>query len=79
VRLLLDSHIILWWSAGDPRLGKRAERLLVRAENELLVSAASWWELAVKRTLGRLQLDMGIMLLTRDKQLKRYGTPVLCV
>lgn len=58
MRLLLDSHILLWWSAGDPRLSKRAEKLLMSAGNELFISAASWWELAIKRVLGRLRLDM---------------------
>ena len=60
MKLLLDSHILLWWSAGDPRLSARAEKLLIGAENELFVSAASWWELAIKRVLGRLRLDMAL-------------------
>ncbi|MEJ1967720.1 MAG: type II toxin-antitoxin system VapC family toxin [Rhizomicrobium sp.] len=58
MKLLLDSHILLWWAAGDPKLGKRAEKLLATAGNDLFISAASWWELAVKQVLGRLRLDL---------------------
>ena len=60
MKLLLDSHILLWWSAGDPRLGKRAEKLLAAQTNEFFVSAASWWELGIKQVLGRLRIDLNL-------------------
>ena len=59
MRLLLDSHILIWWPAGSPRLGRRAKHLISDEATELLVSAASWWELAIKKSLGRLQIDLG--------------------
>ena len=58
MRLLLDSHIFLWWSAGDQRLGRRAEKMLLASDAELFISAASWWELAVKQAIGKLRLDI---------------------
>lgn len=57
MRLLLDSHIIVWWTEGSPRLGARARDLLEDGESRLYVSVASWWEIAIKKSLGRLQFD----------------------
>ena len=54
MRLLLDTHEFLWWCADDPRLG-RAERQAIRdGANEVFLSAASAWEMAIKQSLGRL-------------------------
>ncbi len=58
MRLLLDSHILLWWAAGDKKLGARASELLIDVDNDLFMSAASWWELSLKRSLGRLRVDL---------------------
>lgn len=53
MKLLLDTHVLLW-AAGEPtRLSAAARRLLNDADNELMFSAASLWEIAIKRTLGR--------------------------
>jgi PIN domain nuclease of toxin-antitoxin system len=53
VKLLLDTHVLLW-AAGEPdRLSAAARELLLDPQNELLFSAASLWEIAIKRTLGR--------------------------
>lgn len=54
-RLLLDTHTLLWWLADDPRLGAEARRLIKDARNEAHVSAASGWEIAIKRALGKLE------------------------
>jgi len=53
VKLLLDTQLLLW-AAGQPeRLSAAARRLLNNPRNELLFSAASLWEIAIKHTLGR--------------------------
>ncbi|HSU98183.1 MAG TPA: type II toxin-antitoxin system VapC family toxin, partial [Gemmatimonadaceae bacterium] len=53
MKLLLDTELLLW-AAGEPkRLSRTATRLLQSPENELLFSAASLWEIAIKRGLGR--------------------------
>jgi PIN domain nuclease of toxin-antitoxin system len=54
LRLLPDTHAALWLLMGDERLSRRAERLLTDASNEVLLSAAVVWEVAVKRSLGKL-------------------------
>jgi len=56
VRLLLDTHVFLWWLADDDRL-KKAERDAIRSpENDVYLSAASIWEIVIKQGLGRLRV-----------------------
>ncbi len=53
--LLLDSHILLWWLADDRRLAEPARAAIADAANTVFVSAASVWEISVKRALGKLR------------------------
>ena len=53
--LLLDTHVVLWWRADDPRLG-RAAREAIAIADFVHVSAASVWEAGIKMRLGRLRL-----------------------
>jgi PIN domain nuclease of toxin-antitoxin system len=53
VRLLLDTHIALWAIVDDPRLPAQAAELTADPENEILVSVASLWEIAIKHALAR--------------------------
>jgi PIN domain nuclease of toxin-antitoxin system len=54
MRLLLDTHVLLRWLADDPALSKQA-RVLIANEPEVFASAASAWEIAIKRALGKLE------------------------
>ncbi|HVZ23590.1 MAG TPA: type II toxin-antitoxin system VapC family toxin [Vicinamibacterales bacterium] len=54
MRLLLDTHALLWWLDGDRRLSVRARRLIGDETNAVLVSAASAWEITTKFRLGKL-------------------------
>jgi PIN domain nuclease of toxin-antitoxin system len=56
VRLLLDTQVWLWMQAAPGRLGSRAHAMLADPENQLLLSAASSWEIAIKHGLGKLPL-----------------------
>jgi PIN domain nuclease of toxin-antitoxin system len=65
MKLLLDTRLLLW-AAGQPdRLPVAARTLLADPENELLFSAASLWELGIKRGLGRGDLQVDPRLLRR--------------
>jgi PIN domain nuclease of toxin-antitoxin system len=57
-RLLLDTHLVLWWLNGDPRLPQAAVDRLQAPEAEVFVSQASLWEMAIKVSIGRLQVDL---------------------
>jgi len=54
VKLLLDTHAALWFLSGDERLGEGAKRHLLDETNRVLLSAAVVWEVALKRSLGKL-------------------------
>ena len=54
MRLLLDTHAFLWWVIDDRRLSQAARRAIADDDNDLLVSAASAWEIATKHRIGKL-------------------------
>jgi len=56
MRLLLDTHVFLWAIAGSPRLGTSARRA-IEAADQVFVSAASIWEIAIKARLGKIEAD----------------------
>ncbi|RFA29880.1 PIN domain nuclease [Alkalilimnicola ehrlichii] len=56
-RLLLDTHAFLWWLSDDPQLGERARAAIADERSLVFVSAASGWEIAIKRALGKLEVD----------------------
>lgn len=54
MRLLLDTHALLWWQADDPRLPASVRAVMLDPGNQILVSAASVWEIATKARIGKL-------------------------
>jgi len=65
MKLLLDTHLLLW-AAGEPkRLSRQARTLIDDPDNELLFSPASLWEVAIKRGLGRKDFKVDARLLRR--------------
>lgn len=58
MRLLLDTNVLLWAMAGDARVDHLRDRLLDE-DNEVYVSAASYWEIAIKAGIGKLDVDVG--------------------
>lgn len=57
MRALLDTHAFLWWIADAPELSNRARQTIASADNECLFSAASCWEMAIKASTGKLDVD----------------------
>lgn len=53
-RLLVDTHVLLWWLTDDRNLSEPAREQIADPANEPLVSVASLWEIAIKRSLGKL-------------------------
>lgn len=58
MRLLLDTHVFLWWCTASPRLRRSTRRVVADAE-EVYVSAASAWEAAIKMSIGKLRMKGG--------------------
>lgn len=55
MRLLLDTHALLWWLADDPQLGAASRARIMDSANTVFVSAASAWEFEIKRATGKLE------------------------
>jgi PIN domain nuclease of toxin-antitoxin system len=54
MEVLLDTHVLLWWDGSDPQLGKAARDVIADPNNDVFVSAASSWEIAIKARKGKL-------------------------
>ncbi len=54
MRILLDTHVLLWWLADDPQLPPAASAVIADPDTEVTVSAATIWEIEIKRAAGRL-------------------------
>jgi PIN domain nuclease of toxin-antitoxin system len=66
VRFLLDTHLLLWAAGPSPRLSRQARRLISDPENELVVSTASIWEIAIKSGLKRPNFPVDAALFRRN-------------
>jgi len=61
MRLLLDTHALLWWATNDTSLPEPSRRRIAEARSDVLVSAISAWEIAIKTRLGRLPSALPLM------------------
>jgi PIN domain nuclease of toxin-antitoxin system len=61
VKLLPDTHVVLWWAHDPSRLSATASELLADRRNQVLLSAAVAWEIAIKTALGKLNARPGLV------------------
>jgi PIN domain nuclease of toxin-antitoxin system len=66
MKLLLDTHLLLWAAQGSEHLSPRAQMLMRKPENELLFSVVSLWEIMIKRGLGREDFKVDPRILRRS-------------
>lgn len=59
--ILLDTQVVLWWLADDPRLGKQSRRAISDRQARVAVSAVSVFEVETKRRLGKLDAPQGLV------------------
>jgi PIN domain nuclease of toxin-antitoxin system len=57
MRVLLDTHAFLWWIDDSPQLSDRARATIAEGSNDLFLSAASGWEIAIKAQLGKIRVQ----------------------
>jgi PIN domain nuclease of toxin-antitoxin system len=75
VRALLDTHTFLWWNLDDPQLSATAREFIAKGSNEIFLSAASAWEIAIKAAKGRLSLPASPDQYVADRlRLHRFST-----
>jgi len=70
VRLLLDTHVFIWWDDDYKRLPENVLAALLSADNTLYLSLASIWEMQIKIQLGKLRFDLPLAEKVRDQQQK---------
>lgn len=68
MRLLLDTHAVLWWLSDDVRLGSAARDLIEDPANDILVSTVSLWEIVVKARIGKLDANISDIMHAIDDQ-----------
>ncbi len=56
MKVLIDTHLLLWWMGNDGSLSRAAAELIAASENTVFVSAVSMWEIRLKQSLGKLDL-----------------------
>jgi PIN domain nuclease of toxin-antitoxin system len=74
LKLLLDTHVVLWWTHDSQRLSAAVRELLADPRHDVLLSAVVAWEIAVKRALGKLTVRAGLV-----EELVRGGARELAV
>jgi PIN domain nuclease of toxin-antitoxin system len=68
MKLLLDTHVFIWWANEPERLSPKVLSLCEDAENTLLLSVASVWEMQIKTQLGKLKFALPLSNLIRSQQ-----------
>ncbi len=68
MRLLLDTHTLIWHHEANPALSDRARDMLNLSDNQLFISAASIWEMAIKVSSGKLKLKRSLQDIIRIYQ-----------
>ncbi len=68
MKYLLDTHALLWFINDDNSLSEKAKSIIENSENQILVSIASFWEIAIKRSIGKLDLKQSTEELFKETQ-----------
>jgi len=66
MRILLDTHAIVWWANGDRRLSRKARLTIADPQTEVFISIASAWEIQIKASLTKLTLNKSVDALYRS-------------
>jgi len=72
---LLDTHLLVWWFLGSAKLPPGARAAIENPENRIVASVASFWELAIKVSRGKIKLNIGELVTATG----RYGIEILAM
>ena len=72
MKVLLDTHVFLWWNIDDPRLSKKARAVISNPGNTLILSVASAWEIAIKVQAGKLRLPSDPATYVQDRAARNH-------
>ncbi len=68
MKILLDTHILLWWDLSPEKLPPAAKQLLERRQDTFLISVASLWEMQIKIAIGKMQLRLPLAEMVRQQR-----------
>jgi len=68
---LLDTHVLLWWISDDDRLGKQTREIIGNGKNAIFISAATTWEISIKRSLGKIQAPENMDVIVDEERFIR--------
>ena len=61
MKYLLDTHVILWWFTTPEKIRLKAQQIIKDKSNIIFVSSASFWEMAIKKSIGKLTLPHNLL------------------
>lgn len=61
MKYLLDTHVVLWWLTEPEKIHTKARKIIQDRSNEIFISGASFWEIAIKKSIGRLTLPHNLL------------------
>lgn len=67
MKFLLDTHTFLWWLSNPPNLSLDARMVIEDPGNRVLVSTVVLWEIAIKRTIGKLSANINLETTVQDR------------
>ncbi|BFM40790.1 type II toxin-antitoxin system VapC family toxin [Synechocystis sp. LKSZ1] len=76
MKFLLDTHILLWWLGDDGRLSAETRSIITNPENFIFVSAATVWEMSIKKSLGKLSFPDGLLTILKENQFQLLSITV---
>lgn len=80
MRYLLDTHIILWWLTEPEKIASKIRKMISDRSNQIFLSSVSFWEMAIKQSLGRLTVPKNVIeVLTAEGFEKLPLTPEECL
>lgn len=72
MRYLLDTHTLIWWAAEPDKLSDRVRQIIRSGDNQIFLSAASTWELALKAQIGKIQFNRPISAFVADEMSRNH-------
>lgn len=67
MKILIDTHVFIWWTSEPQKLSSRVRNLLIDTNTEAILSIASIWEMQIKLSLGKLRLETALPTLVEDE------------
>lgn len=67
---LLDTHVLLWWLTEPEKIAATARQMIANRNNAIFVSSVSFWEMAIKNSLGKLTLPNNILSISKSEGFK---------